>query len=117
MGRKFHLRNQMASRSRLHLFQAGLMLGSWWLAETRSVRAENSVSYKYEDYREAGGRISVQSHYGLIEQDLGTDMHVKRQGVIDAISGATPTGALPTTPGGDVPLVETHDRRRAWGVD
>jgi hypothetical protein len=37
--------------------------------------------------------------------------------VIDAISGATPTGQPPTTPGGDVPLSNVSDRRKAWSLD
>ena len=55
----------------------------------RAVRAENSVSYKYEDYRESGGRISVQTQGTTIEKDLGTEMHLKLEGILDAITGAT----------------------------
>jgi len=62
------------------------------------VRAENGISYKYEDYREAGGRIAVQTQGALIEQSLGTEMKLKLEGVIDAIAGATPDGR-PAPPG------------------
>jgi hypothetical protein len=103
--------------ARRHLFRLGWVLGFWGLVQARTLRAENAVSYKYEDYRESDGRISVQSHYGLIEQDLGPDMHVKLEGVIDAIAGATPTGQPPATPGGPVPLTELSDRRKAWSAD
>lgn len=75
------------------------------------------MSYKYVDYREANDRISVRSHYGLVEQDLGADLHLKLEGVIDAIAGATPTGQPPDTPGGPVPLTNIHDRRKAWSLD
>jgi len=84
----------------------------------RAARAENSLSYKYEDYREAGGRIAVQTRGTYLEQDLGTDMHLKLEGIVDAITGATPTGA-PAPAGSDqVDLTELHpERRKAWNAD
>lgn len=98
-------------------FRLLILVGAWCLLQLRPARAENSVSYKYVDYREAGDRISVRSHYGLVEQDLGPDLHLKLQGVIDAIAGATPTGQPPPTPGAPVPLTSLHDRRKAWSLD
>ena len=92
---------------------AGLLA---WLAP-RMARAEDSVTYDYEDYREADGRVAVQAQYGLVQQDLGPDMHLKLQSAIDAIAGATPNGAPPATPGGPVPLSYTSDRRKAWSMD
>ena len=87
-----------------------------WLSP-RLARAEDSVSYKYMDYRESGGRIAVQTQSALVEQDLGTDLHVKVSGVIDAIAGATPTGQ-PAPAGSDqVVLADIHDRRKAWNLD
>ncbi len=83
----------------------------------RPARAEDSVAYKYQDYREAGGRIAVRAQYGWVEQDLGTDWHVKVQGVIDAIAGATPNGQPPATPGGPVPLSQLTERRKAWSTE
>lgn len=94
-----------------------LLAVAWFLLPLRPARAEGSVSYKYADYRESGDRIVVRSHYGLVEQSIGTDMRVRFNGVIDAISGATPTGEPPATPGGPVPLANIHDRRKAWGAD
>jgi hypothetical protein len=84
----------------------------------RAARAENSISYKYEDYIEAGGRIAVQTRGAYIEQDLGTEMHLKFQGIVDAITGATPTGA-PAPAGSDqVDLTELHpERRKSWNAD
>lgn len=83
----------------------------------RPTRAENSISYKYEDYREEGGRIAVQTHGTYIEKDLGTDTHLKLEGVLDAIAGATPSGQ-PAPAGSDqVPLSDLHDRRKAWSSD
>jgi hypothetical protein len=88
-----------------------------WLAP-RAARAENSLSYKYESYREMGGRIAVQTRGAVIEQDLGTEMHVKLDGVIDAITGATPSG-VPAAAGSDqVDLSELHpEKRKAWNAD
>lgn len=83
----------------------------------RAARAENSLSYKYEDYRESDGRIVVQTQNALVEQDIGTDMHLKVLGVIDAIAGATPNGQ-PAPAGSDqVVLTQLHERRKAWNAD
>jgi hypothetical protein len=77
-------------------------------------RAESAVRYKYQDYREAGGRIAVEVHSASVEQDFGTSNHLKVEGVIDAIAGATPSGQ-PAPAGSDqVPLSQMHDRRKAW---
>lgn len=88
-----------------------------WLAP-RGARAENSLSYKYEDYREAGGRIAVRTHGVHVEQDLGTEMHLKLDGLHDAITGATPTG-VPAAAGSDqVDLSLLHaERRKAWNAE
>lgn len=94
-----------------------LLIAAFFLQQLRPARAENAVSYKYVDYREADDRMSVESHYGLFESDLGADLHLKLEGVIDAIAGATPTGQPPSTPGGKVPLATIHDRRKAWSAD
>ncbi len=97
--------------------RAGLLVGSWFFLQLRPTRADNAISYKYVDYREDSDRMTVHSQYGLVDQDLGTDMHLRLQGVIDAIAGATPTGQPPATPNGQVPLTELHDRRKAWSLD
>lgn len=83
----------------------------------RLLRAEDAIHYKYADYREAGGRVAVQTQSALIEQDFGTEMHLKLEGTIDAIAGATPTGQ-PAPAGSDqVVLTDMHDRRKAWKAD
>ncbi|MFA5058470.1 MAG: DUF3570 domain-containing protein [Opitutaceae bacterium] len=82
----------------------------------RGTRAEDALSYKYEDYRETDGRIAVTTHSVFASQDLGTDTHLTAEGVIDAIAGATPNGE-PAPAGSDqVPLSEMHDRRKAWNT-
>lgn len=83
-----------------------------WLAPR--ARAENSVAYKYSDYKESNGRIAVQTQGAYIEKDLGTEMHLKLEGILDAITGATPSGQ-PAPAGSDqVPLSKLTERRKAW---
>jgi hypothetical protein len=101
----------LGSVARLALFLGGLALS------VPRGRAESGVSYKYQDYAEGGGRIAVHTQSALLEQDLGTDTHVKVEGVIDAIAGATPDGQ-PAPAGSDqVSLSQLHERRKAWNAD
>lgn len=108
----------MISSPRPKSFAPGFVLAlCLLLSHPRSARAENSLSYKYEDYRESDGRIAVKTQNALVEQDLGPDMHLKVQGVIDAIAGATPNGQ-PAPAGSDqVVLSNLHERRKAWNAD
>jgi hypothetical protein len=79
-------------------------------------RAEESISYKYEDYREMGGRIAVRTQGAYIEKDFGTETHLKIEGILDAIAGATPSGQ-PAPAGSDqVPLSKLNERRKAWNA-
>jgi hypothetical protein len=81
------------------------------------VRAENSVSYKYEDYREMGGRIAVETQGAHVQKSFGTDTQFKLEGVLDAIAGATPNGQ-PAPAGSDqVPLTRITERRKAWNAN
>ncbi len=76
--------------------------------------AEDSIRYKFQDYREADGRIAVKVNGTTVEKDLGTDTHLKLEGIIDSIAGATPNGQ-PAEKGSDqVGLSEMHERRKAW---
>lgn len=82
----------------------------------RGARSEESVRYKYQDYRESAGRIAVEVHGATIEKDFGPDTHLKLEGVIDAIAGATPNGQ-PAPAGSDqVPLSRLTERRKAWNA-
>jgi hypothetical protein len=82
----------------------------------RAARAEDSVRYKFQDYQESGGRVGVEVHSAAIEKDFGTATHLKVEGVIDAIAGATPNGQ-PARAGSDqVPLVNLTERRKAWNA-
>jgi hypothetical protein len=96
---------------------ASLLLAGLALALPRSGRAEDALSYKYEDYRESGGRIAVQTQSAHLEKDIGTDAKVKIDGVIDAIAGATPNGQ-PAPAGSDqVVLAPMTERRKAWNAE
>ena len=97
----------------VHSALLGLLLT---LASPRSARAEDAVRYKYQDYAEMGGRVGVKVHGVAIEKDLGTADHLKVDGVMDAIAGATPTGQ-PAPAGIDqVPLAMLTERRKAWNA-
>ncbi|MES2695832.1 MAG: DUF3570 domain-containing protein [Verrucomicrobiota bacterium] len=86
-----------------------------WLTP-RIARAESSAAYKHEDYREAGGRIVVKTDGAYLEQDFGTASHIKVEGILDAIAGATPNGQ-PAPAGSDqVPLAKLTERRKAWSA-
>jgi hypothetical protein len=82
-----------------------------------ALRADGSIDYKFENYREEDGRITVQTQSGSVDQDLGPFTNLNLTGTLDAISGASPTGA-PAAPGSDqVPLSQIHERRKAWSGD
>lgn len=80
----------------------------------RPARADDSVSYKYQDYREMGGRIVVHTQGAYIEKDLGTATRLKLEGILDSIAGATPTGQPARAGSTAVPLALLRERRKAW---
>lgn len=105
----------MNSVSLSHLRAIAVSAALTWLAP-RVVRAESAVRYKYQDYQELGGRVAVKVQSAGVEQDFGTATHLKVEGVIDAIAGATPNGQ-PAPAGSDqVPLSQMHERRKAWNA-
>ena len=82
-----------------------------------SARAEDSLAYLYENYREEDGRITVVTQSGSANQDVGDFGHLQLTGTVDAVAGATPTGR-PAPDGSDqVVLTEIHTRRKAWSGD
>jgi hypothetical protein len=107
----------MPERSHPSRLPLGVLLSGLLLAAPRPARAEDSISYKYEDYREASGRIAVQTQAADLETDLGTDMHFQVEGVTDAIAGATPNGQPAPAGSNQVPLSEMEDHRKAWNAD
>jgi len=108
-------------RRRLAILSLALSL---YLLQLHRASGENQVAYRYENYREDGGRIGVDTHSWLFEQKITPWLSLQGEAVYDAISGATPTGAPPAidikTPfpyppplNTTVPLSFMHDRRWA----
>jgi len=82
-----------------------------------SARAEDSIAYTFENYREEDGRITVQTQSSSVDQDVGAYGHLSLTGTIDAVAGATPTGR-PAPEGSDqVEMTEISSRRKAWSGD
>ena len=71
-----------------HPVRAALLAATLLWLSPRALRAEESIRYKYQDYREAAGRIAVQVHGATVEKNLGTETRLKVEGVVDAIAGA-----------------------------
>jgi hypothetical protein len=79
-----------------------------------SAKADDSIAYKFENYREEDGRITVETQSSVVDEDVGNFGHLSLTGTIDAVAGATPTGR-PAPEGSDqVVLTEIHTRRKAW---
>src|SRR5271165_543892 len=82
-----------------------------------AARAEDSLSYKFENYTETGGRVGVQTQGAVANQEIGADLQLGLTVVNDAIAGATPTG-IPAPKGSiEVPLAHLSDHRKAWEAD
>ncbi len=58
-------------------------------------RAEDQVGFRFETYKENGGRIGVETDSMLFELYPKSWLTLQGEGVYDAISGFTPTGAPP----------------------
>lgn len=83
------------------------------LASPRAAQAESYLQVKYEDYRENDGRIHVAAKYGLAQIDLNDATQLTLRGVIDTITGSSPTGE-PAPDGSDqVPVSSLEDVRHA----
>lgn len=98
-------------------WSASLLAAALFLAPPRIARADNDLTYQYEDYSESGGRIQIRTQGTFAEQDIGTDLHLQVGGILDAIAGATPTGAPAPAGSGQVPLTRLSDYRKAWNAD
>jgi hypothetical protein len=82
-----------------------------------SARADDSIAYMYENYREEDGRITVVTESSSVNEDVAAYGHIQLSGTIDAVTGATPTGR-PAPPGNNqVPLTEIYSHRKAWNGD
>lgn len=88
------------------------------LASPRNLaRADDSLSYKFENYTESGGRVGVQTQGLVANQELGGDTQMGLTFVTDAIAGATPTGIPAPLDSNQVPLAHLSDHRKAWEAD
>ncbi len=94
-----------------------LLASALALCLPRPARADDAIDYKFENYREEDGRITVETQSGSVDDDLGAYTHLKLTDTVDAVSGATPTGQ-PAPEGSDqVVLTQIHERRKAWSGD
>jgi hypothetical protein len=80
------------------------------------VRGEAHVDYRYEDYREENDRMRVQTHAVHFETELLSSVLVSGELVYDAVSGATPYGALPREGTRDWLKEINPDERKAGNV-
>jgi hypothetical protein len=64
---------------------------------SRASAEENSAGYRHEYYVEDNHRIKVETESAHFEVGLGPKLRLNGDLVLDAISGATPTGAPPQT--------------------
>lgn len=87
------------------------------VASPKHARADGSISYKYEDYSEPGGRVGVHTQGVVASQDIGPDTKFGFTAVTDSIAGATPTGAPAPEGSTQVPLAHLSDHRKSWETD
>jgi hypothetical protein len=108
----------MRQRVRQPVTSSALLAAALALCMPRpSARADDSIAYKFENYREEDGRITVETQSSQADQDILGSGHLSLTGTIDAVAGATPTGR-PAPPGNEqVVLTEIHTRRKAWVGD
>lgn len=83
----------------------------------RSAKAESTLHYKFQTWQEDDGRIRVDSHYGEAQQTWANGSNLRVVGLVDTITGATPTGQ-PAPEGSDqVPLSTLEDERRSYQLE
>lgn len=115
---KTKVRNTAPASPRLlpAILQPRLMALSLWLllfAIPARTKAESRLDYRYEDYKEVGGRIHIQTHGAYFDIAPNSWLSVQGNYINDAISGATPTGA-PTLHGeSKFATTQIEDLRRA----
>lgn len=83
----------------------------------RSARAESTLHYKFQTWQEDDGRIRVDSHYAEAEQTWSNGSNLRVVGLVDTITGATPSGQ-PAPEGSDqVPLATLEDERESYQLE
>ena len=101
----------MPLKSRIY----SLLLAFYLISSTpKPIRAEDSLTYKYEDYQEDNDRIRVEAHYVRAEKDLGVNTTLSVVGLVDTITGSTPTGEpIQDDDPNQVPLEYLEDKRES----
>jgi hypothetical protein len=82
----------------------------------RVVRSEESIDLKYEYYAEADGRVKVEATYAKVGVDLTDEWALEVTGLVDTITGASPTGMPAEAPGEKLPVAELPGEDRISGV-
>jgi hypothetical protein len=89
----------------------------WLSLPQRDAKAETVLHYKFQTWQEDDSRIRVDSHYAEAEQTWANGSNLRVVGLVDTITGATPTGQ-PVPKGGDqVPLSTLEDERRSYQLE
>ena len=89
----------------------------WMSSPQKDARAESTLHYKFQTWQEDDDRIRVDAHYAEAEHTWATGDKLRLVGLIDTITGATPSGQ-PAPAGSDqVPLSQLKDRREAYQVE
>lgn len=96
-----------------------LLLAVYLLSSTpKLVVGEDSITYKYEDYQEDNDRIRVVAHYVRAEKDLGVNTTLSVIGLVDTITGSSPTGEpIQDDDPDQVPLEYLEDERESVVVN
>jgi hypothetical protein len=93
-----HRRRETSTPSSHHYLFVLILILAMELAVIRKAAGEDRLDFKYMYYQEEDDRIQVLSPAILMEKDLSSTMTLKVEGIYNAISGASPTGA-PIQPG------------------
>jgi hypothetical protein len=98
-GRKeaFFLARRLRAHRRAQLIAMTVALTLLLLRVNRSLGQEDEVGYRKSYYQEDDNRINVTTDTMQFDVGLRNNVRVNGDVVIDAISGATPTGAPPQT--------------------
>ena len=68
-------------------------------AQRALAEGQNHVDFKYEDYKEEAGRVEVSTYSAAFDTAITSSLTLRGGYIYDSISGATPTGGPPLTPG------------------
>lgn len=79
--------------------------------------AEDRIEYRFENYQEHDDRMHIETHAAGFETEFLSKITAKGLFVYDTISGATPTGELPATGSGQLPVAEIEDIRKAFNLE